>query len=223
MVTSSVRVVTNCGSWTAFVERGADYRLPQVIPLGEGERCVHVSNKTEGGVIYATYQRQFYVKPILPSPFEGWMAEGSEVPPPSPAAAGYVRLVPVGWEVDGLLYASGGVTPCGPRRLLSRACGPLGSGTAVEVKVAAEEVAWPQRPVAEVRWLHYVAMGEPGYVEGVRARLAPWCGLELRCRTLFPVVFAGWVGLDAAEVVVARPISALPRLVTQSRVSSATA
>ena len=65
-----------------------------------------MSNKTEGGVIYATYQRQFYVKLISPSPFEGWMAEGSEVPLPSPAAAGYVRLVPVGGEVDGLLYAS---------------------------------------------------------------------------------------------------------------------
>ncbi len=73
------RVVTNCGSWTTFVERGAVYRLPQVIPLGEEARCVHVSNK---GVIYATCQRQFYVKLISPSPFEGWMAGGSEVPPP---------------------------------------------------------------------------------------------------------------------------------------------
>ncbi len=36
-----------------------------------GGRCVHVSNKTGEGVIYATYQRQFYVKLISPSPFEG--------------------------------------------------------------------------------------------------------------------------------------------------------
>ena len=43
---------------------------------------------------------------------------------------------------------------------------------------------------------------------GVRARLASWCGLGLRCRTLLPVVFAGWVGLDAAEVVVAWLIAA---------------
>jgi hypothetical protein len=96
----------------------------------------------------------------------------------------------------------------------------------VEVKVAAEEVVWPRQPAAEVRRLYYVAVGEPGYVEGVRAttRLAPWCGLGLRCRRLLPVVFAGWVGLDAteAEVVVARPISASPRLVMQCRVSLAT-
>jgi hypothetical protein len=68
VVVSPVRVVTNCGSWMAYVERGVVYRLFQVIPLGEGARCVHVSNK---GVVYATYQRQFYVKLILPSPFEG--------------------------------------------------------------------------------------------------------------------------------------------------------
>ncbi len=58
-------------------------------------------------------------------------------------------------------------------------------------------------------------------MEGVWAsiRLAPWCGLGLRCRRLLPVVFVGWVGLDAteAEVVVARP-----RLVMQRRASFAT-
>ncbi len=54
----------------------------------------------------------------------------------------------MGWGVEGRRYASGGETPRGPRRLLSRVCGPLGSGTAVEV--AAEEVAWPRQPAAEV-------------------------------------------------------------------------
>ncbi len=92
-----------------------------------------------------------------------------------------------------LRVALGGETPRGPRRLLSRVCGPLGSGTAVEVKVVAEEVVWPRQPAAEVRRLYYVAVREPGYVEGVRAttRLALWCGLGLRCRRLLPVVFAG--------------------------------
>jgi hypothetical protein len=48
--------------------------------------------------------------------------------------------------------------------------------------------------------------------------------LGLRCQKLLPVVFARWVGLDAteAEVVVARLISASPRLVMQCRVSLAT-
>ncbi len=91
---------------------------------------------------------------------------------------------------------------------------PAGDGTAVEV--AAEEVVWPQQPVAEVRRLYYVAVGEPGYVEGVRARLASWCGLGLRCRRPLPVVFAGWVGLNATGArQMARPISASLRLVMQ--------
>jgi hypothetical protein len=235
LVISPVRVVTNCGSWTAFVERGAVYRLPQVIPLGEGARCVHVSNKTEGGVIYATYQRQFYVKLISPSPFEGWMAEGSEVPPPPPAAAGYVRLVPVGWEVEGRRYASLRVERPLVARAVYRAApavsGPLGNGTAVEVKVAAEEVVWPQQPAAEVRRLYYVAVREPGYVEGGSGYYP--AGSVVRIGVKMPEappgcrhVFAGWVGLNAtgseAEVVVARPISASPRLVMQCRVSLAT-
>ncbi len=45
LVVSPVRMVTNCGSWMAFVERGVDYGLSQVIPLGEEARCVYVSNK----------------------------------------------------------------------------------------------------------------------------------------------------------------------------------
>jgi hypothetical protein len=53
------------------VERGAVYRLLQLIPLGEGAWCVYVSSKTEEGVIYVAYQRQFYVKLMSPSLFEG--------------------------------------------------------------------------------------------------------------------------------------------------------
>ncbi len=69
------------------------------------------------------------------------MAEGSEVPPPPPA---YVRLVSVGWEVEGRRYMSLRVERLLVARAVYRAApavsGPLGSGTGVEVKVAAEEV-----------------------------------------------------------------------------------
>ncbi len=51
LVVSPVRVVTNCGSWMAYVERGAVYGLLQVISQEEGARCFYVSNKTEEGVI----------------------------------------------------------------------------------------------------------------------------------------------------------------------------
>jgi hypothetical protein len=49
-----------------------------------------------------------------------------------------------------------------------------------------------------VRRLYYVAVGEPGYVEGIRAstRQALWCELGLRCRRLLPAVFAGWARRD---------------------------
>jgi hypothetical protein len=76
------------------VERGVVYRLLQVIPLEERMRRVHGSG---GGVIYATYQRQFYVKLMPPSLFGGRGLGG--------AAAGYVRLVSAGWGVEGWLYA----------------------------------------------------------------------------------------------------------------------
>ncbi len=55
----------------------------------------------------------------------------------------------------------------------------------MEVKVAAEEVA--------------AAVGERATWRGVRARLAPWCGLGLRCRRPLPVVFAGWWGSTAVS------------------------
>ncbi len=165
----------------------------------------------------ATCQRQFYVKLISPSLFEGRGLGGAAS---SPA---YVRLVLAGWEVEGRRYVSLRVerllVACAVYRATPADSSPLGDGTVVEVKVAAEEVVWPQQPAAEVRRLYYVAVRGPGYVEGVRAttRLAPWCGLGLRCRRPLPVVFAGWVGLNAteAEVVVARFISASPRLVMQ--------
>ncbi len=170
LVVSPVRVVTNCRSWMAYVERSTD---PGHLPGGGGAVCLRVQ-QVRGRRYLATNLTLFS--------FEEWMGDGSEVPSPPPAAAGYVRLVSVGWGVKGWRYASGGVTPRGPRRLQSCDCGPLGSGTAVEVKVAAEEVA--------------VAVGERATWRGVRARLAPWCGLGLRCRRPLPVVFAGWVGLD---------------------------
>ena len=231
LIISPVRVVTNCGSWTAYVERGATYRLPQVIPMGEGVRCVHVSNRTEGGVVYATYQRQFYVRLISPSPFEGWVAEGSEVPPPPPAVLGYVRLVPVGWEVEGRRYGSLKVYRPLVARAVYRAVpavsGPLGNGTAVEVKVASEEVVWPQEPAAEVRRLYYVDVREPGYVVGGPGYYP--AGSVVRIGIKIPeappgcrYVFAGWAGVNAtgseADVVVVRPVSASPRLAMQCRV-----
>ncbi len=93
---------------------------------------------------------------------------------------------------------------------------PRGSGTAVEV--AAEEVAWPRQPAAEVGGCTTSPWGSRATWRGVRARLALWCGLGLRCRRLLPVVFAGWVGLDATEAEVA---AARPRLVMQCRASPA--
>jgi hypothetical protein len=73
LVVSPVRVVTNCGSWSGARSTG----FSRSSPWGRGRGASTVG----GGVIYATYQRQFYVKLISPSPFEGWVAEGSEVPP----------------------------------------------------------------------------------------------------------------------------------------------
>jgi hypothetical protein len=69
LIISPVRVVT---------DRGAGRGLQTFPGQGEGARCVHVSNK---GVIYATYQRQFYVKLISPSPFEEWIAVYSAAGP----------------------------------------------------------------------------------------------------------------------------------------------
>ena len=36
LIISPVKVVTNCGSWTAFVERGAVYKLPRSSPWERG-------------------------------------------------------------------------------------------------------------------------------------------------------------------------------------------
>jgi hypothetical protein len=235
LVLSQLRVVTNCGVWTAYVERGAAYRLPQVIPMGEGARCVHVSNRTEGGVVYGTYQRQFYVRLVSPSPFEGWVAEGAEVPPPPPVTLGYVKLVPAGWDVDGKRYASltvsRPVTARAVYRVVPAVSGPLGNGTAIEARIVTDEVVWPQEPVVEVRRLYYVSVREPGYVEGgpgfypagslvrIGVRMP---GAPQGCR----YVFAGWAGVNAtgetAEVVVTRPITASPRMVMQCLVSLTT-
>ncbi len=70
-----------------------------------------------------------------------WMAGGSEVPPPPPA---YVGLVSVGWEVEGRRYVSLRVERLLVASAVYRATpavsSPLGNGTAVEVKIAAEEV-----------------------------------------------------------------------------------
>ncbi len=151
----------------------------------------------------ATCQRQFYVKLISPSLFEGWMAGGSEVPPPPPA---YVMLVPAGWEVEGRRYTSLRVERLLAARAVYRATpavsSPLGNGTAVEVEVAAEEVVWPQQPAAEVRRLYYVAVEKPGYVEGGPGYYP--AGSVVRIEVKMPkappgcrYVFAGWVGLDA--------------------------
>ncbi len=39
---SPVRVVADCGSWMAFVERGVVFRPPQVITWGRGAACLRV-------------------------------------------------------------------------------------------------------------------------------------------------------------------------------------
>jgi len=83
-------------------------------------------------------------------------------------------------------------------RAVYRAAPAARWGDSAAEEVAAEEVAWPQQPAAEVRRLYYVAVGEPGYVEGIRASTRPalWCELGLRCRRLLPAVFAGWARRD---------------------------
>jgi len=80
-----------------------------------------------------------------------------------------------------------------------------------------------------VKGLYYVAAREPGYVEGDPGPAGSVVQIGVKMPVAHPgcrYVFAGWVGLDAAEseveVVVAGPISASPRLVMQCRVSLAT-
>ena len=235
LIVTPVRVVSNCGEWTAYVERGSVYRLPVVIPAGEGARCVYVSNRTAGGVVYAVYKRQYYVRLVSPKPFEGWVDERVEVPPPPEASAGLVKLVPLGWEVEGRRNATLVVRKPLTARAVYRAepavSGPLGNGTAVEVKIAAEEVAWPEEPRYEVRRLYLVSVNAPGYVEGGSGYYPAGSVVKIGVKAPEPpagcrYVFSGWVGINAtgevAEVVVTGPIRASPRLTMQCRVSLTT-
>jgi hypothetical protein len=232
LVLRNVTVVSNCGVWSVLLERGERYSLPRVVDLGGGARCVYVSNVTEGGVIRAAYERQYYVELISPRPLSGWFAEGYVIPPPEPAQIGYVVLRPAGWLVGGKiverLVVAGPLRAQAVYRVEPVARGDLGNGTYLDVVVETAEVVWPQQPLYKAQRLYYVevsghARAERGsgfYPEGsVVEIIAEEPQAPEGCR----YVFSGWTGINAtgpkAVVKVRGPVKASPRFIMECKVS----
>jgi hypothetical protein len=135
------------------VERGVVYRLPQVIPWGRGRGASTCPTKASSSHLSEAVLRQVDLAVSLRG------AEGLEVPPLPPA---YVRLVSVGWEVEGRRYASPRVerplvaravyraTPALRRREGAELCGgylgyyPAGSVVRIGVKM-------PEAPPGRLR------------------------------------------------------------------------
>ncbi len=231
LVLINITVVSNCGSWSVLAEKGAKHSLPQVVDLGGGVRCVHLSNSSLGGVVYAKYERQYYVELISPKPFSGWVAEGTVIPPPESLRLNYVALKPVGWLVEGRIVES--IVVDKPTRAQAVykvepvVSGDLGNGTYLKVDVETAEIVWPQQPLYRAQRLYYVEAAGPAAVEGgggfypegsVVKIVASTPDAPSGCR----YIFAGWSGINATDpevsVRVKGPIKAVPRFTLECRV-----